>query len=761
MTSESLKWSAQLRIAPASTSTRRLHGDKITLPHSALEGLLAAAPIVSVQNGTSRTATTSFDPFNPYSYAAERHARDALADRQQQLPHPLTFRLVNPQNGRAVYAGIREFSAEEGEVGLSDVLLEALGIRNASQQSSREVTPGADTEMMDASVMKAPTVTIHHKAIPKGTFVKLRPLEAGYDPDDWKSLLERYLRDNFTTLTTGEILTVATSQKEKFRFLVDKVDPEGEAICIVDTDLEVDIEAMNEEQARETLNRKLAKAKRAPGTSNGSSTGGTVLLDKEIQGQILPGDYVDFELKSWDKKSDIEIRTSTDEEYDVDVLVNPFSSRLRTRPRIDEHVFGTIGDPDGRPSKRLKLSRTNVDIESAEYLNISVHAWKSDSVLTDAGRPIPFTLMISSTISDEFDAKTGTVEANPDEVICKNCKQSIPKRTLHLHEAFCYRNNISCPKCHDVFLKNSTQWKEHYHCPHDDFHASSQQLRLKHDSLLHPDSILRCPACSFEAFNVAVLAEHRTTTCPGKEILCQFCHLIVPQQGPEDPSAMDYEVILSGMTPHEYADGARTTDCHICNRIVRLRDMQTHLRLHDRERVSRVAPRLCANEICGRTIKTGDETRIANTQLGLCDSCFGPLYIATYDPDGKALRRRIERRLLQQLMSGCGKPWCHSADWCRTGHKNNTQEDRVMTTKDALPKIKPVLERLARHEDAGLKFCVDEAAQQRRAMAEMMNGEGEYELSWCVKALEESGNDSSKARAWLSDRAPKLGEVLR
>lgn len=82
-----------------------------------------------------------------------------------------------------------------------------------------------------------------------------------------------------------------------------------------------------------------------------------------------------------------------------------------------------------------------------------------------------------------------------------------------------------------------------------------------------------------------------------------------------------------------------------------------------------------------------------------------------------------------------------------------------MTTKDALPRIKPVLEALAKGETGGLKFCVDEAAQSRRAMAEMVAAEGAYELAWCVKALEEEHNDLGKARSWLNDRAPKVGEV--
>jgi len=761
-TSDTLKWSSQLQVSNA-TRASRLIGDKITLPQSALEALLAAAPIVSVSNGFAHNHTSAFDPFNPYSYAAERHAREQLSDRQQQLPHPLTFRIVNPRNGRAVYAGIREFSAEDNEVELSSFLREALGLEasEVSRRQSREGTPHADVDIKDMERVKSEMVTVHARQLPKGTYVRLRPLEAGYDPEDWKSLLERYLRDNFTTLTNGEILTVPGSKHEHFKFMIDRFEPEGEAICVVDTDLEVDIEALNEEQARETLNRRLAKARRAPGTAQGSSAGGLLAVGREEYGQVLPGEYVDYELKQYDKARDLEVMVETVDDALVDLFVSPFSARQRSKPRDDEHIFGDFAS---RPAKRLKLSRTNVTVEEAEYFQLSVHA--SASHVGDRNQPVTYTISVTNTNTAQG-ANSSTADSAqaetlpPDETVCKNCRQHIPKRTLPLHEAFCYRNNILCPKCSNVFLKSSDTWKSHWHCPHDDEHGNSSASRAKHDAVFHPLSPLQCQSCDFQAFNLPILAQHRTTTCPGKEILCQFCHLVVPQQGPDDPSFTDAEVLLSGLTPHELTDGARTTECHICNKIVRLRDMRTHLLLHERERINKVKPKMCANRICGRTIKAGDEARVQREQLGLCNECFGPLYVTTYDPEGKALRRRIERRLLSQLMAGCGKPWCHNDQWCRTGRKSVTGEDRVVSAKDALPIVRPIMDQLAKGDSSGLVFCSDENGQTRREMAGMVAGEGEYDVEWACKALEEGRGDLGKARIWLKDRAPRIGEIVR
>lgn len=757
--SDALKWSAQLHVAP---SNRRLAGDKITLPQSALEGLLAAAPVVSVQSNPSHNITSSFDPFNPYSFAAERRARAAFEDRQQQLPHPLTFRIVNPRNGRAVYAGIREFSADEGTIGLSSGLQEALDLRSAppSLHTSRENTPSGDVVMTNGVDNPKPEVlTIHAKQLEKGTFVKLRPLEAGYDPEDWKSLLERFLRDNFTTLTSGEILVVPGPRHEQFRFLVDRFEPEGDGICIVDTDLEVDIEPLNEDQARETLNKRQAKKRRDQESPEGSSLGGLVTLETEVRGKVLPGEYVDYELREWDRSQDLEVvLQAPDESSSLNLLASPFSSHHRSKPREDEHVFG---DLSGRPTKRLKLAHTSVNLEDAESLSLSIHAWVDpNSEAKDGDRPVPFVLKISTTISQPDATDDLPAELSADEVVCKNCHQIVPKRTLPLHEAFCYRNNVLCPKCSGVFLKNSEAWRNHWHCPHDDEHGNDDASHHKHDSIFHPQTRLQCPSCDFQAFDLPILAHHRTTTCPGKEILCQFCHLVVPQQGPEDPSLTDAEVLLSGLTPHELADGARTTECHLCGKIVRLRDMRTHLRFHDRERFSRARPKLCANGLCGRTIRPDDEVRAQKEQLGLCNECFGPLYVATYDPEGKMLRRRIERRLLQQLIGGCGKPWCRNSEACKTGYHNVSGQERTISAKEGLPMLQPILKQLSQGETAGLRFCVDEGSQSRRNLATMMAGEGEYEVEWCVKALEEERSDVGNAREWLKDRAPKIGEVL-
>ena len=753
-----LTWSGTYTaISSPQNPTKDLRGDKIILPQSALEQLLAASSAAS-----SSSSALNGSAFNPYTSARPQHA--FYADSHQQLPHPLMFRLVNQENGNFVYAGIREFSAEEGEILLGPYLMDALGIQDEQKGENKE------GESLSQPSQPPPTqITVHAKQLPKGTYVRLRPFEAGYDPDDWKPLLERQLRESYTTLTNGAFLPVRGVKGELFRFLIDQFRPEGDGICVVDTDLEVDIEALNEEQARETMRQIMSKARRAPGSAEGSSVGQELNIWKAVDGQVIPGDYVDYELPAWPRSRPIEIELSElNDDYTVDLFVSPKSSRQRAAPRDSEHVFGVFRSNTESGSKQITIQPTNVEIEDAESLLISVHGYRPDDNATSNDSPRPFRLRVRAGTDDPVagSKQAGTPmavdgeERSPDEEQCQNCRQWVPKRTMILHENFCRRNNVACPHCENVFQTNSEEWKQHWHCPHDDAYGSSEAAKAKHGRVYHTDH--QCPSCPFSTNSLPDLARHRTTLCPAKIILCQFCHLEVPQEGdPFNPSA---ETLLSGLTEHELADGARTTECHLCSKIIRLRDMSTHLKHHELEKAHRPKPAVCRNANCGRTLHgvgkngaVGAGTQMGQgpgNEVGLCSLCFGPLYVSLHDPEGKALRRRIERRYLTQLMQGCGKRWCGNP-WCKTGRANNGLEARgaPATAQAVLPLIKPLVDAF-RATVEPMYFCVDEATQRRRQLAEILAADGEWDLEWCIAACEAEGPDLDRAEVWLANWAP-------
>ncbi|KAL7757307.1 hypothetical protein ACKLNR_011834 [Fusarium oxysporum f. sp. zingiberi] len=742
-----LRWSSALPvITPSAIATKNLRGDKILLPQSALEQLLAAA--------RSRPSTTTARS-DPWSYSSSD------ADTAQQLPNPLIFRLVNPKNKNAVFAGIREFSASEGTLGLSPWLTEALGIQEDECVSPKEVIDleqdtAQNSERMDVDGIQ---IKVEARQLPKGTYVRLRPLEAGYNPDDWKPLLERQLRENFTTLSKGSMLAVKGARGEEFKLLVDKVAPEGDGICVVDTDLEVDIEALDEEQARETL-RRIMSAQR--GSTDGSSTGGEIDIWKAVEGQVLEGEYVDYVLPSWNKSQPLAIELTTGEDEDaLDLFVTPKSSRQRALPREIVHVFGDFS-PAVDGVKRIVISPTNVELEGAEQITISVHGYRHPDA-TESPKTLQYSLRAKVNLQDAKDGTNGLSngageqEHSPDEEQCSNCLQFVPKRTMVLHENFCRRNNVVCPKCKSVFKKGSPEWEAHWHCEKDSAFGNSTQSKAKHDDIFHTER--QCPNCEFSTNSMADLARHQTSVCPGKLILCRFCHLEVPQEG--DPFNPSPEVVLSGLTAHELADGTRTTECHLCDKIVRLKDMETHLKHHELDKVSRLKPPICRNANCGRTmfgvgsrgqVRQAASTDQASNDIGLCSICFGPLYVSMHDPEGKALKRRIERRYLGQLMTGCGKSHCANP-WCKTGRANAGLEAKPSSAREVLPLVKPLLGDVT-NMDAPLWFCTDEGSQRGRKLAEMMAEEGVWDVEWCIAAAEAEKGSLERMRDWLQAWAP-------
>ncbi|KAI5307381.1 26S proteasome regulatory subunit 8 [Ascosphaera pollenicola] len=734
MVEDPVRWSRQYPVVQSNRALK-LTGDKVLLPQSALEQILASEPI-------STSSHSSYGRF-------DRRAARTSPDRNRRLPQPLTFRLVNPQNGRAVYAGVQEFSAEEETVGLSPFLRQSLRIEDTGPSSPNSA------------------VTIHTKPLPKGTFVSLRPLDAGYDVEDWKALLERHLRNHYTTLTQGEILTLPSGLGHDFQFLVDNVKPQGEAICVVDTDLVVDLEPLDEAQARETLKKREQKLLETEQIKKGG-IGGELLVGEAYQGEVAPGTYIDYELKKWDHDKALDVVFEVEKDAQIAIFISPFSPKHRARPRLDEHVLGYF---PGNLPHTVHIEPTSFVLEDATSIYIAVYAFSQ--VDNDKGTDVflPYSIEVRTLAKSTTDADDDedTDEHGADEVQCTNCRQWVPHRTLFLHESFCLRNNMTCKVCGSIFKKASPEWEEHWHCPHDDFRGDSKWSQLNHQHIFHTKRI--CQKCSFQAENFPQLAQHRTTTCPEKMILCRFCHLVVPQQGESDPDINDLEVVLSGLTPHELIDGGRTTECHICNKILRLRDMTTHLRHHDIDRVSKEPPRVCTNPNCCHIVlgarNRGAPVDLDNEKLGLCPSCFGPLHAPVYDPEGKALRRRVERKYLTQMLKGCAKPWCRNM-FCRTGRTNNMVADAQLPARDITALIRPLVDALivkpgGEVNTSPLYFCTEEENQRNRIMADTLGAEfndgQEYDLSWLVAAVDANNGDINGVHGWLKDRAPTRGEL--
>ena len=186
---EHLRWSAHYTVEPAPSSLDS--GDKIVLPPSALEQLLA-------KSGSSGS-----------------------------LPSPLTFELRHPHSGATIHCGVKEFSSTDNSmVQLPPWILTRLGLK------------------------KDDHVLIKLSLLPKGTFARLQPLSADYkEITDYRAALEAHLRGHYTTLTKGQQLSCHYGGRT-YLFEVLELQPQ-DAVSITDTDLEVDMEPIKTDDTAE------------------------------------------------------------------------------------------------------------------------------------------------------------------------------------------------------------------------------------------------------------------------------------------------------------------------------------------------------------------------------------------------------------------------------------------------------------------------------------------------------------------------------
>lgn len=141
-----------------------------------------------------------------------------LSEYADQLPRPLMFKIGSRALQRHTHVGVREFTAEDGTVGLPEGVYENLGLKDK-----------------DSQVLEVTLATV-----PKATNMTIKPLEE-YNVDNYEALLEASMRANYTALTVGDTITIPDpSGGPNLGFLVEKLEPES-AVCIVDTDVNLDI----------------------------------------------------------------------------------------------------------------------------------------------------------------------------------------------------------------------------------------------------------------------------------------------------------------------------------------------------------------------------------------------------------------------------------------------------------------------------------------------------------------------------------------
>ncbi|KAI7831776.1 ubiquitin fusion degradation protein UFD1-domain-containing protein [Gamsiella multidivaricata] len=440
-------WSSTFTVGPPTATSK---GDKIILPQSALESIIKAhaeAPPPPLPQFDPTYDPTSWENhpsqnYNPYE-----------SRKPQELPSPLTFQIRNPANRLLTHGGVKEFSAEDGQVRLPDWMM-----------SSLLLSPGDQ-------------VMVKYAALPKGTWAKFRPLSADYmEILDFRALLEAVLRSNYTTLTRGEVLKVHQGTKE-FGFVVEELKPEpGEAVCITDTDLEVDIEPLDADMHDASTTGGHATY------SNGGSKAGkgmankqTLRIGSEAQGQVTVEDYQRWTVDVPNRKSGIRITVEAQEPGDLDVLVS-----TRAPVGLQDHIwadFGTLG------ARTITIPASDQDYatqQDSQTIHIGVYgrAPSTTSGSSSSSGEVLYSILVQyhdeDTSSGMASASSVSESASVGGEVpnkgaagyqeCSNCGSWIPERTMMLHSNFCLRNNVKCDRCGEVMKKE--EFQNHFHCDH-------------------------------------------------------------------------------------------------------------------------------------------------------------------------------------------------------------------------------------------------------------------------------------------------------
>ncbi|KAH6583948.1 hypothetical protein BASA60_001139 [Batrachochytrium salamandrivorans] len=712
-------WSGRLlmRVSEA------LSGDRIQLPPDVLDVLLSRSQSHTLPSPMA--FEIRLEAAAPPSSSDPSATVSTLPDQPSQPTSSSTPVVVT-------HGCVREFTADEGVVVVSPFL-------------ARQVLhPGASTSTTTAADVYPSTtyLSLRLVVLPKCKFARLAPLNAAYlQIADIRSVLEGYLRRHHSTLTEGEILTVAQlAPPRSFDFLLVELQPFNACVCI-DTDMEVDIQPLSQDIAEEAV--------RLKHLVGGHSSKDSSMID--IQERSSDQGFVPIEGIVGTLNQPIYFRVSrpravsklyltvTPTQGDVDCFV----SFATEKPSMLDHDFFNVDI--GQSCVVIDTAMASVD---DPFIYISVVPCHEQALFSLAltmqdiiGDSVRHPNQDSTQIPVGILGDSGDTTANM--VVCTNCGASVPNRTIQMHIAYCERNNRQCTKCASVLRKE--EFSSHWHCDicTQMGHVS---IRDKHMSRFHEAMVCECGV----SLHLPLIAHHRREECSYRLIMCRFCHLRV-RSGGVSKTARDL-YLGTNLSEHESECGARTISCQKCGRSVQLKNVQTHAQFHEFEKSSQRIPDLCSNVNCGNSVNEA-----STNVMRSCQTCFSPFWSSRHDPGNQKLAQRLMARYHLQLTQGCSKPACFN-QYCVTSLNDKSPKSPMDATDAAVLGIQLLQSSFIKRPRSPMHYlCVSDAVlSKRRTTAEVDLCPLGFSSAWGVKALLENNDDVERASSWLIANAPRI-----
>ncbi|KAJ3131128.1 hypothetical protein HK100_006761 [Physocladia obscura] len=363
----------------------------------------------------------------------------------QQLPSPLFFQITSILSGVSVFGSVREFTAEENVIQVSSLLAENLFGTENNQKDNLILETDNNSDVKDVSKL----CTVKCVALPKCEYLKIAPLDPGYlEIPDLRALLESHLRQNYSSISERNTLTVPVRLRQgeykEFSFLITESRPAKACSCI-DVDINLEVVPLDSKLAQEAVQRKMF------GVNNNSiaegifeiSMASTISETKGIvNGVVEASEYVFYKIRSVNYgKNTIghyRIVLSPSGSGDCDLFVSV--SGLE-KPKLEDHDYYDVS----QGVSHLDFDIENNGDEDIPFVYLSVRGFLKSN----------FTVMIvctkqvtdfDSISSDQITSSQSAFNTNtiPEaQIKCENCFQNVPANTRMMHEAFCYRNNIT------------------------------------------------------------------------------------------------------------------------------------------------------------------------------------------------------------------------------------------------------------------------------------------------------------------------------
>ncbi|KAJ8568575.1 hypothetical protein K7X08_028108 [Anisodus acutangulus] len=427
------------------------------------------------------------------------------------------------KNNRITHAGVLEFTADDGVVALP---------------------PHIRSNLFPADSPMVPMVEVSYVWLPKGTYAKLQPVEAGFsDIPNHKAVLETSLRQH-ATLSEGDVLTVNHGVLT-YHLRVLELKPSS-SVSVLETDIGVDV--IGADPTAESTNQPVLQPLELGKPDSGVVAEGSYVyykfqLDNDIWGIISSGD------------AEIEVKIEPEtQDGDTDLYVSRHPLLFPT-----QHQHGWSSHDIG--SKALVLSSRDLGLGPGTY-SIGIYGFKGT-----AKYKVSVSIRGKSKSKIGQQAVSSTLSADADTIECQNCKHYIPSRSIALHEAYCRRHNIICQHTGCGVVLRRDEVKNHVHCEECGLAFQKEEIE-KHKKVFHVP--LHCP-CGI-VLEKEKMVQHQTLECPLRLVTCRFCGDMV-QAG---TSAADVRDRLRGLTQHESVCGSRTAPCDSCGRSVMLKEMDIH-----------------------------------------------------------------------------------------------------------------------------------------------------------------------------------------